>query len=142
MSWYKKYVGFPYKHLGEDPISGIDCFNLCTHIFKEELDIDIPWRTKDYCNIIDEDWYSKTHIRWMDDMAKEEYGWIKVKEPKLYDVILMSLGATNVTNHCAMYVARNKILQTMIDHDSWIAPYGRYYQQYTVGIYRWKSLVN
>ncbi len=142
MSWYKKYVGFPYKHLGEDPISGIDCFNLCTHIFKEELDIDIPYRTKDFCNIIDEDWYSKTHERWMERAASDEYGWTKVKEPKLYDVILMSLGATNVTNHCAMYVARNKILQTMIDHDSWIAPYGRYYQQYTVGIYRWKSLVN
>jgi cell wall-associated NlpC family hydrolase len=59
MSWYKKYVGFPYKHLGEDPISGIDCFNLCTLIYKQELEIDIPYRTKDFCNIIDEDWYSK-----------------------------------------------------------------------------------
>jgi cell wall-associated NlpC family hydrolase len=142
MSWYKKYVGFPYKHLGEDPISGIDCFNLCTLIYKQELEIDIPYRTKDFCNIIDEDWYSKTHERWMERAASDEYGWLKVKEPKLYDVILMSLGATNVTNHCALYVDRNKILQTMIDHTSWIAPYGRYYQQYTVGIYRWKSLVN
>jgi cell wall-associated NlpC family hydrolase len=78
----------------------------------------------------------------MERAASDEYGWLKVKEPKLYDVILMSLGATNVTNHCALYVDRNKILQTMIDHTSWIAPYGRYYQQYTVGIYRWKSLVN
>ena len=54
----------------------------------------------------------------------------------------MSLGSTNVTNHCAMYVDTNKILQTMINHNSWIAPYGRYYKQYTVGVYRWKSLVN
>ena len=72
----------------------------------------------------------------------DKYGWIKVKEPKVYDVILMSLGSTNVTNHCAMYVDTNKILQTMINHNSWIAPYGRYYKQYTVGVYRWKSLVN
>ena len=28
----------------------------------------------------------------------------------------MSLGATNVTNHCALYLGKNKILQTMIDH--------------------------
>jgi cell wall-associated NlpC family hydrolase len=142
MKWYNRYTGFPYRHLGEEPIDGIDCFNLCTLIYKKELGIEIPYRTRDFCNIVDEDWYEKTHERWMDRAASEKYGWIKVKDPKVYDVILMSLGSTNVTNHCAMYVDTNKILQTMINHNSWIAPYGRYYKQYTVGVYRWKSLVN
>ena len=72
----------------------------------------------------------------------ESYGWHKVSEPKKYDVITMSLGATNVTNHCALYVDQNRILQTMLDHTSWIAPYGNYYKQYTTGIYRWKDLMN
>lgn len=142
MKWYNKYTGFPYRHLGEEPLDGIDCFNLCTLIYKQELGIDIPYRTKDFCNIVDEDWYAKTHERWMERAASDEYGWVKVKDPKVYDVILMSLGSTNVTNHCAIYVDRNKILQTMINHNSWIATYGRYYKQYTVGVYRWKSLVN
>ena len=142
MKWYNRYTGFPYRHLGEEPIDGIDCFNLCTLIYKKELGIEIPYRTRDFCNIVDEDWYEKTHERWMNRAASEKYGWIKVKDPKVYDVILMSLGSTNVTNHCAMYVDTNKILQTMINHNSWIAPYGRYYKQYTVGVYRWKSLVN
>ena len=72
----------------------------------------------------------------------EEYGWIKVKEPKLYDVITMSIGSTNITNHCALYVDTGKILQTMIGHASYISTYGNYWKQYTTGIYRWKDLIN
>ena len=44
----------------------------------------------------------------------------------------MSLGSSHVVNHCAIYVDLNKMLQTMINHKSWIAPYGRYYKQYTL----------
>jgi len=111
-------------------------------VLEQELDIKIPYTTSDFCNIVDEDWYSKTHEQFMLTAAQEEYGWHKVSEAQVYDVILMSIGSTNVTNHCALYVDNNKMLQTMIDHKSWIAPYGRYYKQYTIGIYRWKSLLN
>ena len=78
----------------------------------------------------------------MDRAASVEHGWVKVKDPKPYDVILMSLGSTHVTNHCALYVDTNKILQTMINHKSWVTNYGRYYKQYTTGIFRWKDLMN
>ena len=78
----------------------------------------------------------------MEKAASEEYGWVKVTEPKVYDIILMSLGSTHVVNHCAMYVDKNRMLQTMLEHKSWIAPYGRYYKQYTLGVYRWKDLQN
>ena len=63
-------------------------------------------------------------------------------EPQLFDIILMSIGSTNVTNHCAMLVDRTKILQTMIKHTSWVAPYGNYYKQYTTGVYRWTGLTS
>ena len=142
MNWYDSYTGFPYKHLGEDTETGIDCFNLCALVYKNELNIDIPYKTSDFCNIVDEDWYSKTHERWMDRAASEEHGWKKVSEAKPYDVILMSLGSTHVTNHCALYLGNNKILQTMINHNSWVTNYGRYYRQYTTGIFRWKELMN
>ena len=33
-------------------------------------------------------------------------------------------------------------LQTMIDHKSWIAPYGRWYKNFTVGIYKWIGMPN
>ena len=139
-TWYNKYKDFPYLHLGNNAETGIDCFNLCKLVYLNELEIDIPYTTDYFCKIVDEDWYSKTQERLFEQAATDEYGWIKVKEPKRYDIITMSLGATNVTNHCALYVDRDKILQTMINHKSWIAPYGNYYKQYTTGIYRWKDL--
>ena len=142
MNWYDSYTGFPYKHLGEDTETGIDCFNLCALVYKNELNIDIPYKTSDFCNIVDEDWYSKTHERWMEKAASEEHGWRKVKEPKPYDVILMSLGSTHVTNHCALYLGNNKILQTMINHNSWVTTYGRYYRQYTTGYLQMERLMN
>ena len=141
--WYNKYKDFPYLHLGNNAETGIDCFNLCKLVYLNELEIDIPYTTSDFCKIVDEDWYSKTHTRYFEKpngKDPDEYGWRKVKEAQLYDVITMSLGSTNVTNHCALYVDRNKILQTMIKHKSWIALYGNYYKQYTTGIYRWKDL--
>jgi len=141
-AWYNKYKDFPYLHLGNNAETGIDCFNLCKLVYLEELNINIPYTTDYFCKIIDEDWYSKTQEKLFERAATDEYGWIKVKDPKPFDVITMSLGSTNVTNHCALYVDRGKILQTMIKHKSWIAPYGNYYKQYTTGIYRWKDLQN
>ena len=143
MTWYNSYTGFPYKHLGDDTETGIDCFNLCRLVFRNELNIDIPYTTSDFCNIIDEDWYTKTHTQFMlDGFNNPDLGWEKVKTPQVYDIIIMSLGSSHVVNHCAIYVDLNKMLQTMINHKSWIAPYGRYYKQYTLGIYRWKNLMN
>ncbi len=143
MTWYNSYTGFPYKHLGDDKETGIDCFNLCRLVFRNELNIDIPYTTSDYCNIVDEDWYTKTHTQFMlDGFNNPDLGWEKVKTPQVYDIIIMSLGSSHVVNHCAIYVDLNKMLQTMINHKSWIAPYGRYYKQYTLGIYRWKNLMN
>ena len=144
MKWYNSYTGFPYKHLGDDINNGIDCFNLCRLVYKEKLNIDIPYDTSHFCKIVDEDWYTKTHERYFEigGANTDKYGWHKVTSPKTYDVITMSLGSTHVTNHCALYVDVNRILQTMIKHTSWIAPYGRYYKQYTTGIYRWKDLMN
>lgn len=141
-NWYDAYIGFPYQHLGNDPQTGIDCFNLCKLVFEKELNIFLPYSTHDFCNIVDENWYQKTHERLFDNFKDKSLGWEKVYIPRKYDIILMSLGSTHITNHCALYVDSGKILQTMIDRKSWVAPYGRYYEQYTTGIFRWKDLNN
>ena len=42
MTWYNSYTGFPYyKHLGDDIETGIDCFNLCRLVFRNELELGI-----------------------------------------------------------------------------------------------------
>ena len=69
MKWYNSYTGFPYKHLGNNTETGIDCFNLCKLVYAKELNIDIPYSTVDFCNIIDEDWYNKTQERMIEKAA-------------------------------------------------------------------------
>lgn len=138
--WYHKYTNLPYLHLGDDPNVGIDCFNLCRLVLNKECGIRVPLCTSDFCNIVDEDWYTKTNIPLFENGASidnKDFSCIKVTSPKIYDVIFMSLGSTNITNHCAMYIDNNKILHTMIGHKSWVTIYGNYYKQYTTGIYRW-----
>lgn len=143
MNWYDKYIGLPYKHLGEDPIEGIDCFNLCRYVYKQELKIDIPLGSHDFCNIVDDNWFQKTNTSFFDEGAKlvaDKFGSFSVDKLAPFDIIFMSLGSTNVTNHCALYIGANKILQIMMGKPSWIGPYGKYYIQYTTGKYRWKNL--
>ena len=141
--WYDKYVGFPFKHLGDDPTKGIDCVNLLRLVFKQELQIHVPLASYDFCNIIDEDWFNKTSNQFFEEGIKtkqNDFGWNKVLAPKQFDILLMSVGSTNVTNHCAMYVGEGKILQTMFNRDSAVYPYKTWFKQYTTGIYRWKDL--
>lgn len=139
--WYDSYIGFPYKHLGHDTRTGIDCFNLCKLVFKQELNIDIPYSTYDFCNIADEDWYNKTHEQWM-LKATDNGDWVEITNLNPFDIILMSIGSTNVVNHCALYLGEGLILQTMENRDSGVYKYHRYYQQYTVKKVRWKNLIN
>jgi cell wall-associated NlpC family hydrolase len=135
--WYDKYLNIPYKHLGNDPKSGMDCFNLCRYIYKEETGVEIPYLSFDRCNIVDDDWYNKTSDPIFEKAALADSSWRRVSEPKKFDFILMSIGSTNITNHCAMYLENNKVIHTMIERPSWVSPYGSYYQQYTTGLYRW-----
>ena len=138
--WYEKYVGFPFIMFGSDPQTGIDCANLIKHVYKHELKIEFPYESTDFCNILDDNWYNKTHDRPFEKVGTLEHGWEKVTTLDIFNVITLTIGSTNCTNHCALYVDKNRILQTMTEHESWIAPYGRYYRQYTTGIYKWNPI--
>jgi cell wall-associated NlpC family hydrolase len=145
MTWYNKYVGFNYQHLGENPDTGIDCFNLCRHVLRQELGVQVPLASHDFCNIVDDDWFQKTNQPLFElgaQVVRDDFSWIKVTSLQPFDILTMSFGSTNITNHCALYVDKDKILQIMLGKPSWIGPYGRYYKQYTTGMYRWKSLNN
>lgn len=137
--WYNKYVGIPYEHLGNSTKTGMDCFNLCRYVYEQETGITIPFMSHDHCNIIDTDWANKTNEQFFEQEVANNPNCLKVSEPKVLDFILLSVGSTNVTNHCALYVDYNKILHIMIDRTSWVSPYGNYYKQYTTGVYRWTT---
>lgn len=154
--WYKKYESLPYKHLGTDPKTGIDCFNLCKLIYKERLNIDIPYTTNDFCNITDATaWYQGFTDFPMERAATKQYGWDRIiktttwaNELRLYDLVLMKIGSTNCVNHCAIVVDMGnrykKLLHTMMDNPSgsWVAPYGHRYEDWTEIVVRWIGLNN
>lgn len=137
---WEKYLGIPYKHLGLDPVKGIDCFNLIKHIYKQELNIDLPYTTRNFCDILDENWYFRTHERLIDNVSTLNYGWERTEILEPYNVITMVMGTSSITNHCAMYIGNNRIIHTIQNHKSHIAVYGSYYKQYTMGVYKWVGM--
>lgn len=139
--WAEKYINIPYKLFGTDPATGMDCFNLLVHVFSQELNINIPYRSSDFLKIVDDAWYEKTHQEHFLDGSKNG-DWVEVQKLEAFDLITMCLGTTNVCNHVAMYVGNNKILQMLQNRDSAIYDYHRYFQQYTVKKVRWKNLIN
>lgn len=144
MTWYDKYTGLTYKHLGDDLNSGIDCFNLIKVIYKVKLNIELPYSTSDFCDDNKESWYCNSDntkfINPFTEFANPDRGWNKVKDPRIFDVAIMTLGSTNIINHCALFVESNKILNIMIEKKSWVTNYSRYYRQYTDGIYRYNKI--
>lgn len=143
-NWYDKYIGIPFKHLGDDE-EGIDCFNLCRLVLKNECGFSSFPASSTFCNIVDDDWYNKLSISPFEQTIKDKLltgECKKVSIPSKFDIVVMSIGATNITNHCALYIGNNKILQAMTHRDSWVSSYGAYYKQYTTGIYRCVSLKN
>lgn len=134
---WEKYVGIPFKHLGIDPNKGLDCFNLIKYIYKQELNIDIPYTTRTFCNIVDENWYRNNHERYFDDSLANIRGWERVDNLEPFTAITMMMGSSTSTNHCALYIGNNKIIHTYQNHGSHIASYGSYFKQYTMGIYKW-----
>ena len=139
---WNKYVGCPFKHLGLDPKKGIDCLNLIIHIYKEELGIEIPYTSRDWCNTVSDYWYDATFERPFEKGGTKEYGWKKVTDPEEFDVITMTLGSSLITNHAAIYIGKGKILHSFQNHKSHIAVYGNYFKQYTMGIHRWIGMPN
>lgn len=139
---WERYLNAPFKHLGLSLETGIDCFNLIREIYKNELSIEIPYSTRTWCDIIDENWYYKTHNELIKNITKEQYGWKQISSPEPYCLITMCIGTSTITNHCSMYIEQNKMIQVLQNTRSHITLYGRFYQQYTTGIYKWIGIQN
>ena len=143
--WWRKYENLPYKHLGIDPINGIDCTNLASLVLKREKGVDVGFTSGDHCSIDSEKWYNSTLKDLMLEYFKNNKDkWVEIPKDRSqpFDIALISLGSTNITNHCAIFVEKDKLLHIMLNKKSWVSSYGRYWKQYTIRIFRWKDLIN
>lgn len=106
----------------------IDCFTLLKDYYKETLNIDLkdPYRP--------DDWWEIPGVNLYLDSAKE-WGFYKVKELQIHDVLLIQLKA-NVPNHAAIYVGDGKIMHHVSNRLSKFDPYGGYWLKHTHSIWR------
>jgi cell wall-associated NlpC family hydrolase len=141
---FKKYENLPWAALGEDPKTGIDCFNLYHHILKEQTGVDLGYQTLDLMNVLDPYWYLKVEGRpFEESILNDPYNWEVLEESdelKQFDILILSIGSTNCANHCAMYLGSNRIIHIIYNDFSRISPYGKWYKQYTVMRARCKRL--
>lgn len=66
-----------------------------------------------------------------------EYGFEKVNEPELGDVILFQIGS-ELPNHAGIYIGRQLFIHHLTDRLSKRDIYGGYWQKYTHSIWRYK----
>jgi cell wall-associated NlpC family hydrolase len=142
--WYDKFCGLPYRHLGDNPETGIDCFNLSKLVLESQTDYKLPYSTKDFCDNDDERWYDGISKQLFNQFKETKWGWVSVnpKYKQTLDVATFYIGSTNVANHCAILVEPNKLLHIMEGKKSWVGVYGTHYLRYTAGIYRFRGIFN
>lgn len=143
MNWYDKYKGLTYKHLGNDPATGIDCINLVKLVLKEQCDIHLWYDSSTFCEEEAENWYDYPDVgNPFGKFRDSQYGWVEVNDdPKCFDVITFYWGSTTIPNHVGIFVESDKILQIGLNKKSWVGRYGRANSQYKDGLYRWNQFI-
>lgn len=103
-----KYIGLSYKHLGRDN-SGIDCYGVVYLIYKQEFNIILS----DYTELrYTKDWY-KQHNHIVDNFDRE-WQKIELNQRRNFDVLVLSLLASNHPHHCGLVVEEGaKMLHIM-----------------------------
>jgi len=143
--WYKKYENLPFKMFGDNPLTGIDCTNLTRLIYRKEKNIFLEPSSKELCSNHKDNWYQLINDNIMIKFFENrQNNFEEIDKNKIlpFDILLLSIGSTNIINHCAICVDKNKILHAMEDKLSWVSTYGSYYKNYTEKVYRWIDTQN
>ncbi|MFM2303505.1 MAG: Synechococcus phage [Cyanobacteriota bacterium] len=120
--------------IGRDFVYGIyDCFSLVRDYYAQNCGIKLP----DYPRSSDDCVWEKAEWDWIDrEYAK--VGFREVKEPKIGDVIAMSVGGIAPgINHLAIYLGDDKFLHQRIGRKSNIEVWGHPWVDYTIKFLRY-----
>jgi cell wall-associated NlpC family hydrolase len=90
-----KYIGIPYRHMGRDE-TGLDCWGLILLVYREMLHV----RLWDIGEAYTDDWSWKGKDLFMENYQKQ---WDKIREPRIYDVVLINNGK-GVANHAGVMI--------------------------------------
>ena len=87
--WTNRYVGIAFKHDGRS-IDGCDCWGLVRIVYHQELGIELP----EYAGTLTDNSIGALR-RAVKAVDKESAKWIRVQEPKAFDVTVLRLRSLN-----------------------------------------------
>lgn len=100
-----KYIGLPYVKYGRDVKTGLDCYGLVVHIYKQEFNIELDALT----NITTEHGYTRASKELVNTQSYKEF--IEVTgERKLGDIILISFAGNPL--HVGMAINENSMIHS------------------------------
>jgi len=97
-----KYLGLPYKHMGRDAKTGLDCWGLIKSIYADHgIEID---DVENY----EINWSKKGHDFFATDKHPE---WQKVSDPQFMDIVLFK-ASDLVVNHAGLVLDESRFIQS------------------------------
>lgn len=128
--------GFKAPLVGREFAHGVlDCYSLIRDYYAEHLGVALS----DFAR--EDDWWRDAGAEnvYLNNLAKD--GWVEVamKDLKPHDVILMAIRSRNGPNHGALYLGEGKILHHLYGRLSETTIYGGYYADTTVMVVRHPS---
>lgn len=129
---YTEPSGYKAPLIGRPFVHGItDCYALLIDYYKQELKLDIMDFDRQ------SEWWAKGDNLYLENYEKA--GFVRVDDLQKHDIILMQV-ASQVPNHCAIYLGDNIILHHVMGKASSRDVYGGYWKKITSLIVRHKSL--
>ncbi|WFE92311.1 NlpC/P60 family protein [Roseibium porphyridii] len=100
--WTTRYVGTPYRELGRDR-AGCDCWGLAVLVYRDELGIQLISYDGDYASVAE-----RAEISALIEAGQRTPDWIKVSQPKPFDIVLFRQG--RLTSHVGIVCASGRML--------------------------------
>lgn len=114
--WVAAYIGLPYAMRGDNPASGIDCYQLVRLVLREQFAIDAPDYRGEYG--VDS---SHGHVARL--LRRYAPGWVSILagQEQPGDVVLLI--RRGLPLHCGLVIAPGWMLHTEAECDSVVEPY-------------------
>jgi len=130
-NWIAQYVGIPYKSKGTTLEEGLDCLSLIELIYKEKLNIHLPFNE---------------HLETDNNMeavgnaiSLEKCKWIKLEQPENFCVVVLNICGFPV--HLGLVLNNGYMIHSLKGHNSVVEKFdGAKWKRRINGFYRHEEL--
>lgn len=143
--WAGRYVGAPFKIDGSS-LDGLDCWGLCHLVLKEQAKVDTPTYIEEATSKAD----GTSRLLGVSKIVRHAVDggvWTEVKEPKLFDCLLMSAmsGDTRISRisaHVGIMLSPEYVMHVWTETNTVIMPISHHMiRSKVIAFYRHKDLL-